>query len=153
MELWSCCLDARDQLQHYRKKKYSVFKLYQNPPKCVFPSNLKRSNNLYLGKAISSLWPNLGRSTVHECQNNSNKTQRPGSRMENPILLGIISLSKNKVEQRQSFRMVHIKEARKRRVRKARPVHINLEFQVLSQDALVQNLLGNWVTLCQNKNK
>lgn len=98
--MWSCGHVVWMPVTSYsiiEKKKYSVFKLYRNPPKCVFPSNLKQSNNLYLGKAISSLWPNLGRSTVHECQSNSNKTQRPGSRMENPILLGIISLSKNKV--------------------------------------------------------
>lgn len=60
-----------------KKKENSVIKLYHQSPKCVFPSNLKQSNSLYLGKDTLSLGPNLGRSTVHECENNSNKTQRP----------------------------------------------------------------------------
>jgi hypothetical protein len=53
--------------------------------------------------------------------------------MENPILFGVTSLRKiRKWEQRQcfnnTFRTVHIKETKKRRMLKARPGHRYLKF-------------------------
>lgn len=96
---------------------------------------------------------------MNEYENDSNKTQRPGSWMQNPILLGITSLRKiRKWEQRQyfnnTFRTVHIKETKKEEDAKGQAWTYGSKIVGTEPGCSCSKHAGQLgKILCQNKNK